>query len=311
MDLTDDASETQRLSMKYFPIRIKSEIVVRAICLKLALVCGLALLASNWLTACAEDIKKIQPTGYVTDLVEVIDAGTKARLEALCKELQDKTGAQMAIVTVKSLEGETASQYGNELYKQLGVGGKKDDRGVLLLVAPQERKYWTEVGYGLEPVITDARAGDAGRAMVPQFRAGNYSAAIEAGAWQLAKYVADDAKVTLTGQPPARAIRHERPGSGGGFGILIFIGLIVLFFIFAGRGGGYRGGGGGGGSGLMWFLLGMLADNAARGSRGGWGGGGFGGGSGGWGGGGGDSDGGGFGGFGGGSSGGGGAGGSW
>ena len=258
----------------------------------------------------AEDINKIQPTGYVMDLAGVIDAGTKARLEALCTELQNKTGAQMAIVTVHSLEGETASQYGNELYKHLGVGGKKDDRGVLLLVAPQERKYWTEVGYGLEPVITDARAGDAGRAMVQQFRAGNFSAAVETGAWQLAKYVADDAKVTLTGQPPVQTIRYQRPSGGGGLGILIFVGLIVLFFIFVSRGGGNRGGGGGGvGSGLLWFLLGMLADNAGRGSRGGWGGGGFGGGSGGWGGGGGD--GGGFGGFGGGSSGGGGAGGSW
>jgi uncharacterized protein len=227
----------------------------------------------------AEDINKIQPTGYVMDLAGVIDASTEARLEALCKELQDKTGAQMAIVTVHSLEGETASQYGNELYKHLGVGGKKDDRGVLLLVAPQERKYWTEVGYGLEPVITDARAGDAGRAMVPQFRAGNYSAAIETGAWQLAKYVADDAKVTLTGQPPVQTIRYQRPRSGSGFGILIFVGLIILFFIFAGRGGGYRGGGGGG-SGCLWFLLGMLANSASSGSRGGWGGGGFGGGSG-------------------------------
>src|SRR5579863_1680417 len=137
----------------------------------------------------AEDIKSIHPTGYVTDLAGAIDTNTKARLEQLCTELEQKTGAQMAIVTVRSLEGEQASQYGNELYKQLGVGSKKDDRGVLLLVAPSERKYWTEVGYGLEPVITDARSGDAGRAMVPLFKAGNYGAAIEIGAWQLAKYV--------------------------------------------------------------------------------------------------------------------------
>jgi uncharacterized protein len=250
----------------------------------------------------AENIKSIHPTGYVTDLAGAIEPTTKARLQALCSELEQKTGAQMAIVTVRSLEGETPSTYGNELYKQLGVGGKKDDRGVLLLVAPEERKYWTEVGYGLEPTITDARAGDADRAMVPRFKIGDYSGAIEIGAWQLAKYVADAAGVTLSGQPPQQPVRMPQSDDGE-FGIWIFLGLIVIVVVIASSRGGGRGSGGGlNGGGLMWFILGMLA-NSGGGSRGGWSsGGGFGGSSGG---------GGGFGGFGGGSSGGGGAGGSW
>ena len=117
----------------------------------------------------AEKIKDIHPTGYVTDLAHVINADTATRLENLCTELEQKTGAQMAIVTVRSLEDETAEQYGNELFKQLGVGNKKESRGVLVLVAPTERKYWAEVGYGLEPVINDARAGDAGRLMRSYF----------------------------------------------------------------------------------------------------------------------------------------------
>jgi len=178
---------------------------------------------------------------------------------------------------------------------------------VLLLVAPHERKYRIEVGYGLEPVINDARAGDAGRAMVPFLRQGDYGKAAEAAAWQLAKYIADDAGVTLSGQPPAGRIRNTG-ARGGNLGLWFVLGLIVLFLVIASlssRGGGRRGGGSGG-SGLLWFLLGMLADSAGRRSGGGsagWGGGGFGGGGGG--------DGGGFGGFGGGSSGGGGASGDW
>ena len=144
------------------------------------------------LAAPAENIKDIHPTSYVTDLASVISPDAKTRLENLCLELEQKTGAQMAIVTVRSLEGQTVEQYGNDLYKQLGVGNKKENRGVLLLVAPTERKYWTEVGYGLEPVINDARAGDAGRLMRSYFLQGNYSAGIEAAAWQLAKYVGDD-----------------------------------------------------------------------------------------------------------------------
>ena len=253
----------------------------------------------------AEDIKSIHPTGYVTDLAGVIGAEKTARLEALCTELEQKTGAQMAIVTVRSLDGQSVEYYAVDLFKQLGIGSKKENRGVLLLVGPNDRKYRIEVGYGLEPIINDARAGDAGRAMVPYLRQGDYGDAVETAAWQLAKYIADDANVTLSGQPPARRVRHGN--NGGGIGLFwLFVGLIILFS-FLGRSSGGRGfrGGGSGGSGLLWFLLGMMA-NSGRGSRGGWGGGGFGGGSGGWGGGGG-----GFGGFGGGSSGGGGASGSW
>ena len=255
----------------------------------------------------AEDIKSIHPTGYVTDLAGVIGADKKNSLEALGTELEQKTGAQMAIVTVRSLDGESVEDYAVDLFRHLGVGGKKDNRGVLLLLAPNDRKYHIEVGYGLEPVINDARAGDAGRAMVAFLRQGDYGDAVETAAWQLAKYVADDSHVTLSGEPSVRPIRHR--DNGGGSGIFwLFVGLIILFS-FLGRASGGRGlrGGGSGGSGLLWFLLGMMA-NSGRGSRGswggGWGGGGFGGGSGGWGGGG-------FGGFGGGSSGGGGASGSW
>src|SRR3979411_2720001 len=139
----------------------------------------------------AEDLKKIHPTGYVTDLAGVIAADTKARLEALCYEVEQKTGAQMAIVTVHSLDGDSVENYAVDLYKQLGVGSKNDNRGVLLLVAPEEHKYRVEVGYGLEPVINDARAGDAGRAMVPFLRQGDYSEAIERQAWKLVKHTAD------------------------------------------------------------------------------------------------------------------------
>ncbi len=258
--------------------------------------------------AFAEDLKKIHPTGYVTDLAGAIEAGTKSRLEALCTELQEKTGAQMAIVTVHSLEGQSVENYAVDLYKQLGVGSKQDNRGVLLLVSPDERKYRIEVGYGLEPVINDARAGDAGRAMVPFLRQGDYSKAIETAAWMLAKYVADDRGVTLSGQPPARAARQPDSGSGGFPTWLILVFFLFIWFLSKLGSGGRRGGGGGGSA---WWLWPLLFSSMGRGSRGGWGGGGSGWGGGGWGGGGGDSGGGGFGGFGGGSSGGGGASGSW
>jgi uncharacterized protein len=257
----------------------------------------LVALSVLWLIAgtftLAENPKNIHPTGYVTDLAGVITPETKAQLEALCREVEEKTRAQIAVVTVHSLGGDSVENSAVDLYKQLGVGSKTDNRGVLLLVAPEEHKYRIEVGYGLEPVINDARAGDAGRAMVPLLRQGDYSAAIEAATWMLAKYIADDRGVTLSGQPrTSRQRREVRRSSPIGFWAILFIIWIIFSIARAGRG--RRGGGGG------WWIGPMLG-----GMSGGWRGGGFGGSSGGY------SGGGGFGGFGGGSSGGGGASGSW
>jgi uncharacterized protein len=246
----------------------------------------------------AEDVTKIHPSGYVSDLAGVIAPEAKTRLEALCAEVEQKTGAQMAIVTVQSLDGESVENYAVNLFKQFGVGSKKDSRGVLLLVAPNERKYRIEVGYGLEPVINDARAGDTGRAMVPFLRQRDYGKAAEVAAWQLANYIAADSRVTLSGQPPVGRVRDGGDdGKTGGLGLVFaLIVFVVVIGSLISRGGGR----GGGGSGFIWFLLGMLMNSGGGSSRrGGWGGGGFGGG------------GGGFGGFGGGSSGGGGASGSW
>src|SRR5713226_5998822 len=188
------------------------------------------LLLSAAFPAPAENPKNIHPTGYVTDLASVMAPDTKARLEALCHEVEEKTGTQIAVVTVRSLDGESIENYAVNLYKQLGVGSKGDNRGVLLLVAPAEHKYRIEVGYGLEPVINDARAGDAGRAMVPLLRQGDYSAAIEAATWMLAKYIADDRGVTLSGGPPSQPARKEARRSSpiGLWGI-----LFILWIIFS------------------------------------------------------------------------------
>ena len=254
---------------------------------------GLLLLVSGC-GALAENPKDIHPHGYVTDLAGAIAPDVEARLEALRLEIETKAAAQIAVVTVRSLNGESVEDYAVDLYKQFGVGSKRDSRGVLLLVAPDEHKYRVEVGYGLEPVINDARAGDAGRAMVPFFRQGNYSAGIEAATWMLAKYIADDRGVTLSGEPP-RPQRRARQENSTPLGPLIWLGILLVFFFLAKSG---RGGGGRGGGWWIWPLLGAM-------SGGGWRGGGFGGSSGGY------SGGGGFGGFGGGSSGGGGASGSW
>jgi uncharacterized protein len=248
----------------------------------------------------AEKISDIRPQGYVTDLAQVIDPAAKAKIEVLCTEVQQKTGAQIAVVTVRSLDGRSREDYAADLYKHLGVGSKKDSNGALILLAPEERQYKIEVGYGLEPVINDARAGDVGRAMVPGLRSGDYSGAVMSGVTLLAQLIAADNGVQLTGVPSLPAKRQPTGGTGLPWWLIVlaFVGIPWLIRAISRKGGGGSGfGGRGGGIPPVIFMPPM---------GGGWGrGGGFGGSSGGFGGGGG------FGGFGGGMSGGGGAGGSW
>src|SRR5271166_3732533 len=229
-------------------------------------------------TALAEKINDIRAQGYVTDLAGVIDQATRQKIELLATEVEQKTGAQIAVVTVNSLEGQTREDYAVDLYKHLGIGAKGKDNGVLILIAPKERQYKIEVGYGLEPVINDARAGDVGREMVPDLRKSDYSAAAWTGAMGVAQFIGADAGVQLTGVPQraARPPTKEAPWwlpwviIGGIF-------LIIRALARAGRSGRGPGSGGGGmGSALPWMLLG---------SGGSWGGG-YGGSSGGWGGGG-------------------------
>jgi uncharacterized protein len=287
-----------RLAWKWHTFRLTQDFMKLPRTRLLWCVVGLLLAVSA--AAFADDFKNFKPTGYVTDRAGVLSAQTKTQLEALSTELEQKTGAQLAVVTVKSLDGNEIQPYANDLFKQLGIGKSKQDNGVMLLIAPNERKYWTEVGYGLEPIINDARAGDAGRLMTPYFRQGDYSSGVTAAAWQLAKYIADDKGATLTGAPQIRPIRKHEDNSS--IGIWIFLGIILLIFLMSRSGGSGSNINRGGGMGSGWWV-GPVIGGGWGGSRGGWSGGSGGGG---WGGGGG-----GFGGFGGGASGGGGAGGSW
>jgi uncharacterized protein len=268
---------------------------------------GLALLA---IVVClrAEPIPQLNPSNYINDFAGVLDPATVTRLNDLCRQVDEKAHAQIAVVTVKSLDGQDVVSYAVALYQKWGIGAKGKHRGVLILLATQDHKYWTTVGYGLEPILPDGKVGGFGREAVPLLRNGDYAGAVSLMTSRVAEVIARDAGVTLEGLQAA----PEPPRSGGskpGIPVALVLFLIFLFIVWIFRragGGGYRGGGG---SGLLsGFLWGLLA-GSMRGGRGGYGGGGFGGG--GFGGGGFGGGGGGFGGFGGGSTGGGGAGGSW
>ena len=264
------------------------------------------------LAIAAEPVSDLRPTNYVNDFAGVLDASTQASLNNVAKQIDEKAKAQIAVVTVKSTDGEDITAYAVALYQKWGIGKKGSDRGVLIILAVQDRKYWTTVGYGLEPILPDGKVGGFGREAVPLLRNSDYAGAVSLMTLRVANVIAQDAGITLEGadvpeQREPLAIPHAGP-----MGIVAVIAVIAVVLLIlralSKRGGGGRGGGAGSGfiSGLLWSIL----FNSLSGRGGGSGGGSWGGGSS-WGGGGFGGGGGGFGGFGGGSTGGGGAGGSW
>lgn len=223
------------------------------------------------------------PQGYVNDFAHVIPADQDQTLESLLGSVEQQTGAQIAVVTVPTVEGADIDGAAADLFKAWGIGKKGKDDGVLILVATQDHKMRIEVGYGLEPVITDGLAGGIIRQqMRPAFRQGDYGQGLIQGAAAVAQLIAQSEGVSLTGSVPAADADNGSDGFPVILVVLLFVflsfGLSFLFNFLSGGRGGFFGGGG---------------------FYGGWGGGGFGG------------SGGGFGGFGGGGSGGGGASGGW
>ena len=122
----------------------------------------------------AEPVSQLHPTDYVNDFAHVLDAGTIAKIDNIAQQLDKKGNAQIAVVTVRSLDGADIESYAVDLFKQWGIGGKSNNRGVLILFATEDRKYRTEVGYGLEPILPDGKVGGFGREAVPQLRQGDY-----------------------------------------------------------------------------------------------------------------------------------------
>jgi uncharacterized protein len=239
----------------------------------------------------AQAVKDLpKPTDYVSDDAHVMSQATINQLDQLCGEVDHEAHAQIAVVTVNSLAGKDVEQYAVDLFTAWGIGSKKSDRGVLVLIAPTERKRFIETGYGLEGILPDGKVGDIGRQMVPALRANDFDGALTLATDEIAQIIAKDANVQLqplTQQGAEIAQQPQKPSLAQALGGIVFLILVVIFLIWAG------------GSGLLGFLLGMLFSGGGFGG-GGFGGGGFGGGSGS-----------GFGGFGGGATGGGGAGGSW
>ena len=131
-----------------------------------------------------------KPAGWVNDFAELLGAPARAALEQRLQDVETKTSSEIAVATVKSLDGMSVEEYANRLFKEWGVGQAKTDNGVLILVAPNEREMRIEVGYGLEGILPDGLAGEIrDEQFLPRFRDDDYAAGITAGVNRIADIV--------------------------------------------------------------------------------------------------------------------------
>lgn len=212
-----------------------------------------------------------QLTGRVVDEAQVLSPDTERELSDKLETLENATGRQLVVAIVPSLQGYPIEDYGYQLGRTWGIGQKDKDDGVILLVAPNERKVRIEVGYGLEPVLTDALSSVIIQSVIlPKFRDGDLPGGVVAGTDALIEQLslpADEAKARV-----AEASQPERHKAQASPIAAIFV-ILFLIVVFSSL---FRGGRRGGpGSALPWIILSALSDSRRGG---GWGGGGGGGG---------------------------------
>ena len=203
-------------------------------------------------------------TGRVVDDANILSSQTKADLNTKLAALEQKTSRQLVVVTIPSLGGYEISDYGYQLGRNWGIGQKSLNNGILFIVAPTEHKTRIEVGYGLEPIVTDALSSVIIQTQVlPPFRKGDFNAGVEAGADALIEHLSLE---TSDAEKRAAAAAERRPQGDSGGGLTGFLIMLFIFFMIArvfggwgllpfllmgggggGRGGGWSDGGGGGG----------------------------------------------------------------
>jgi uncharacterized protein len=244
-----------------------------------------ALAATLHAQAAVDRLIPERPTGYLTDAAAIVDPVAAAEIDRLAERLRGATGAELAVVTIPTLEDRTEAEVALRILRRWGVGAPAEigdstrNAGIVLLLVPRQGgregtgAIRIETGYGLEGIVTDAAAGRVRDLMLPAAREGNYSAALLTGTRALVSVIADGFGVTDSALTAARPPPAPRGVSGGlpfWLPLLLFVAFALLSGGARGRrrrrrvywGGPWIGGGWGGGGGF---------------GGGSWGGGGFGG----------------------------------
>jgi len=198
-------------------------------------------------------------TDFVIDNAGIIDDSYEARIMELAKEIEKQTTVEVAVVTIKTLEGMDIETYAVELFEKAGIGKKDLDNGLLILIAPNEQRYRIEVGYGLEGTMPDIRAREIGvNILTPNFKRGEFGKGIYDTLVTIYGYLSDNEEIVSK----YHSVYVNR-GSIGSTNMLYFIFMFLVFasliggmfgkrrhrmmflpIFLPGFGGGFRGGGG-------------------------------------------------------------------
>jgi uncharacterized protein len=200
----------------------------------------------------AEQVRQLKPNGFVNDFANVIDSESNRQIQYLCAQVDQRAQAQIAVVTIQSLEGSTIEAFARHLFHQWGIGPKSNNRGILILLAIRDHKYRVEVGTGLESVITDRKAAGFGREAVPYLKEFKYGRALQVLTRRVTDAIAADAQISIGDAPaptPAPAASYQYSGSSdtgtsgviGGFLVVLLIVGAILWMVVAASRSGYSG----------------------------------------------------------------------
>ena len=198
-------------------------------------------------------------TGRIVDQANIIPADTRAAIETKLADLEEKSGIQLVVATVNSLEGQDIEPYANELFRNWKLGEKAKNNGVLLLVAPNERRVRIEVGYGLEGTLTDALSKVIiTNAITPRFKTGDFGGGITRGVDDIITVLTTDASEWQK-RPSLRLDHQPDADPAGRFLMVALVVFVILLVVWPG---------------FRWFVLSILASSGSSRSGGGYSGGG-------------------------------------
>jgi uncharacterized protein len=243
---------TLALSARQSPSWIGRNIVFCLLCFGALLLTGL----SAW--SVTENFPAL--TGRVVDQANVIPQQNRAAIETKLKDLEAKSGIQLVVATVSSLDGQEIEPYANDLFRTWKLGEKAKNNGVLLLVAPKEHRARIEVGYGLEGTLTDALSKVIiTNAMVPRFKTGDFGGAIERGVDDIITVLTTDSS-DWQKRPDLRVTKQGQTDDFSPWLVLVIIVIFILILRSSHRGD------------ILSFLLGMMVNSGGDGGGGNWGG---------------------------------------
>jgi uncharacterized protein len=191
---------------------------LRIACLTAVWACG----AAAWAIIPSDALlQSLKPRGYVNDFAGILKPAERQALEDRATQLQQKTGAQLAVLILKSLDGGEIDDFTNKLFSRWGIGQKGKNNGIMLMVAIDDHKARIEVGYGLEPILPDALAGRVrSEQLFPAFKRQAYAAGLNAA-------VARIAEIIERNEPAARQPADDNTPPPGVVALMLFLALFV------------------------------------------------------------------------------------